>query len=46
MDLAAGGDPRARHIDQVDPTDCDAQEIDCQYEGVEGAVLRAEFVRK
>ncbi len=24
----------------------DSQEIDCKYEGIEGLVLRAEFVRK
>lgn len=41
----------AGHADQIDPAQAsgrggDPQAIDCKFEGIEGVVLRAEFVRE
>jgi protein PhnA len=43
--LAIPGTTKLHRLKQAAMTG-DPEEIDCKYEGIEGLVLRAEFVRK
>ena len=43
---AAAGDDAFVYDEAISRPTGDAEEIDCRFDGIDGVVLRAEFVRK